>query len=603
MKKIYLVVATLFALSMSSNAQNTSPYWSLAGNSNATSTSKLGTTNNIGLRFFTNNVQRMAINSTTGAVGIGTTSPNASALLDVSSTSKGVLIPRMTAAQRAAIVSPSTGLLVYQTDGTTGFYYYSAGWKLLLTAAANIALSNLTTTTAVNRTLLPGTTSSLSLGSSSKKWKKGYFSDSIYAGSLTAGSSSVPIGVSGTGSSYGVYGVSSSGYGVYGTGSLGVYGVGGSYGTYGYSSSGYGATGVSSSGRGVYGTSGSGYGVYGIGGPYGVFGNGSSYGVWGQSSYLGVYGNGTTYGVYGSSYSGEGVRGLSTYLTGVYGYSSNYHGGHFYSGNNNALWATTGTPGAASIYAGVFEGNVWTSGNYSASDKNLKKNIQDVGDAMSIINKLKPKNYEFRNDGKYASLHLPKGNHYGLIAQELEEVLPNLVANAPQGLGALTPAPNVGNPMETSADVQQKETNEIPDIKGINYTELIPILIKGMQEQQAQIQEQQKQINDLQSLLQTITKQGGQGRSTTLSANGYLKQNVPNPAKNTTAISYYLPEITAAAQIRITDVGGSVLKVYNVSKGEGQVNVNSSELPAGIYNYTLYVNNKKIDTKQMILTK
>lgn len=50
---------------------------------------------------------------------------------------------------------------------------------------------------------------------------------------------------------------------------------------------------------------------------------------------------------------------------------------------------------------------------------------------MSIINKLKPKNYEFRNDGKYAAMNLPKGNHYGLIAQELEEVLPNLVAYAP----------------------------------------------------------------------------------------------------------------------------------------------------------------------------
>ena len=96
--------------------------------------------------------------------------------------------------------------------------------------------------------------------------------------------------------------------------------------------------------------------------------------------------------------------------------------------------------------------------------------------------------------------------------------------------------------METPADVQQKDTSEIPGIKGINYTELIPILIKGMQEQQTQILEQQKQINDLQALMQTITKQGGQGLSTTLSANGYLKQNVPNPANNNTVISYYLPD-------------------------------------------------------------
>jgi hypothetical protein len=49
---------------------------------------------------------------------------------------------------------------------------------------------------------------------------------------------------------------------------------------------------------------------------------------------------------------------------------------------------------------------------------------------MSIINKLQPKNYEFKTDEKYASLNLPKGTHYGLLAQDLEQVLPNLVKEA-----------------------------------------------------------------------------------------------------------------------------------------------------------------------------
>lgn len=54
--------------------------------------------------------------------GIGTTTPNASAKLEVAATDKGFLLPRMTAAQRAAIVTPANGLLVYQTDGVAGFY-------------------------------------------------------------------------------------------------------------------------------------------------------------------------------------------------------------------------------------------------------------------------------------------------------------------------------------------------------------------------------------------------------------------------------------------------------------------------------------------------
>jgi hypothetical protein len=54
--------------------------------------------------------------------GIGTTTPNASAKLEVVATDKGFLLPRMTAAQRIAISSPANGLLVYQTDGDAGFY-------------------------------------------------------------------------------------------------------------------------------------------------------------------------------------------------------------------------------------------------------------------------------------------------------------------------------------------------------------------------------------------------------------------------------------------------------------------------------------------------
>src|SRR5688500_6498614 len=67
-------------------------------------------------------------------VGIGTTTPNNSAQLDVQSTSKGLLLPRMTAAQRAAIPNPAQGLLVYQTDGSIGIYHYDGSyWRSLTT--------------------------------------------------------------------------------------------------------------------------------------------------------------------------------------------------------------------------------------------------------------------------------------------------------------------------------------------------------------------------------------------------------------------------------------------------------------------------------------
>ena len=64
-------------------------------------------------------------------VGIGTETPNASSLLDLSSTSKGLLVPRMTEAQRNAISNPPVGLLVYQTNGQAFYYKDHFWWKIL----------------------------------------------------------------------------------------------------------------------------------------------------------------------------------------------------------------------------------------------------------------------------------------------------------------------------------------------------------------------------------------------------------------------------------------------------------------------------------------
>ena len=65
----------------------------------------------------------LSFNVMAQSVGVGTTAPDASAVLDVTSTTRGMLLPRMTATQRAAISNPVQGLFVFQTDGTPGLYY------------------------------------------------------------------------------------------------------------------------------------------------------------------------------------------------------------------------------------------------------------------------------------------------------------------------------------------------------------------------------------------------------------------------------------------------------------------------------------------------
>lgn len=71
---------------------------------------------------------------TAQSVGIGTSSPHASARLQISSSTQGILIPTMTATQRNAISNPATGLMVFQSDGTPGFYYYAGGGWVNLTS-------------------------------------------------------------------------------------------------------------------------------------------------------------------------------------------------------------------------------------------------------------------------------------------------------------------------------------------------------------------------------------------------------------------------------------------------------------------------------------
>ena len=112
---------------------------------------------------------------TTGSAGIGTTDPHPSSVLDMVSTSKGVLVPRMTKVQRDAIVSPATGLLIYQTNVNAGFFFYNgSSWTAISTQDANKDLSNLIAPTAVPVIIQPNADNSIDLGSTGFSWKDLY---------------------------------------------------------------------------------------------------------------------------------------------------------------------------------------------------------------------------------------------------------------------------------------------------------------------------------------------------------------------------------------------------------------------------------------------
>ena len=73
------------------------------------------------------------------AVNTDASNPDASAMLDVKSTVKGLLIPRMTESERELVINPANGLMVYQTDGDNGFYFFNGiEWKIVGSGAFSI---------------------------------------------------------------------------------------------------------------------------------------------------------------------------------------------------------------------------------------------------------------------------------------------------------------------------------------------------------------------------------------------------------------------------------------------------------------------------------
>ncbi len=343
----------------------------------------------------------------------------------------------------------------------------------------------------------------------------------------------------------------------------------------------------------------------------GLVANGTSYGLSGYSSNsgsTGVNGGGPAdgFGVAGSGY--YGTFGYSS--SGGYGiYGQGASGSYGVEGYSNLSIGVYGATGNSSSYAGFFVGNVYTTGSYLGSDEKLKQNIQDFSSAMNIISQLHPKQYQYRQDGNFKQMNLPQGSHYGLIGQDVEKVLPNLVKDSKFDVMKSVQSKvfaDPQNPTAQSTTSMMTRSGETIDFKALNYTELIPIMIKGMQEQQQTIeslqqtnQNLQQQINDLKQQMQSLSA------NKPVSSNaGYLLQNSPNPFSSNTIIRCFLPSNIHQAQLSVFSSDGKPLKTYTLSNsGMNEVTINAGSLTSGQYSYSLIIDGKVADTKTMVLMK
>jgi Chaperone of endosialidase len=294
-----------------------------------------------------------------------------------------------------------------------------------------------------------------------------------------------------------------------------------------------------------------------------------------------------TSGATGSLTTAYGVRAKATGVTNTYGV---YAAVNTAGTNRFAIYGEVGNSATATHWAGYFNGRCFTPGNvWTPSDLRLKKNVQELNDNLASLSKLSPKTYEFKLD-EYKGLALPEGPQLGLLVQDLEPVFPMLVTevNHPETL-----------------DEKGNVISPAYNFKGVNYTGLIPVLIGGIQEQQAIITEKQTQIDALNERLTSLEKKMNAGSVTgPLSATkARLEQNTPNPFNENTVIRYALPEGAAKASIELWGANGQLVKSFgSLGTGNGQLMVAAGSLQAGSYTYVLLVNGERIDSKQMVIT-
>ncbi len=299
-----------------------------------------------------------------------------------------------------------------------------------------------------------------------------------------------------------------------------------------------------------------------------------------------------------------GVMGLAGYATSGYNYGifGRIHGKNF----GAAIYGTSDESENGIYvdgkYAGFFNGNVRTTGNLivngSIQGNLLSKAVEShsmqafsmQGEEELISEKIKNVNVipYYKDAPLKVSASVNVGDtinvdpepslieiqdisklHYGLSAEQLEIIFPELVYDNGDGT------------------------------KSINYTELIPLLLKSINELNAKIEALENKDVSLKSINKTSCVDNP------LSSNiAAVYQNSPNPFNDASTIKVNVPQSSNSAVLIVYDLSGKQIKQYDITdKGISFVKISRSELDAGMYLYSLIVDDEIIGTKRMIVKK
>jgi hypothetical protein len=249
----------------------------------------------------------------------------------------------------------------------------------------------------------------------------------------------------------------------------------------------------------------------------------------------------------------------------------------FYLNNAYTLWVA---------------GDVYAQGSFISSDQRLKNDIQPLKGMLNKLQLVDGVSYQYKPEvldsvqQSRLATHPEEAVRYGLVAQQVQEVFPELVR---EDEGKLA----------------------------VNYDGMIPVLIEALKElsnERDSVQTLMQQNIRLEQELITIRQElamikealnvKSDPREESASFENKLEQNFPNPFDESTTIRYQVSEAAGWVHLIITDMQGrEVLRLEQLAAGKSEVTIPAGSLPMGTYLYTLQADGRVIDTKRMILTQ
>lgn len=226
----------------------------------------------------------------------------------------------------------------------------------------------------------------------------------------------------------------------------------------------------------------------------------------------------------------------------------------------------------------------WTSYNklyaeqyYRMSDINFKQNQTPILSPLAKINELKPYKYDLADPyfSESGDSLIGTLSQYGFISQEIEESLPEI-----------------------------KITEDGKDGKLMDYDQIIPLLVAGIQEQQKAIKGLEAQIAKLIATNPNYnSNSGGIGNQNNPMNMCRLLPCSPNPFITSTELNYYLNSNLSQAEIRVYNMQGFEKKIFNLNlvQGNAHVILQGIDLPmSGNYIYALFIDGQIIDAKPLV---